>query len=280
MPALCGEVAGAASVVLVLTFVTGVPRQAAEVGQIRGLAGDSRGWRESSGMVESPDIDILARSELFRGVPADVLRQLQATSFRRKFAAGETVFQQEDTVTTCYVVAVGRLRVTQSTLDGQQIIIRYLGPGDVVGYAALTGGEVHPGAVTAVDDSHLIGMPAAVLREAMTRHAAIAINAAALLGQRYRDLQLRLRELATEKVERRIAHTLLRLAQQAGRRTARGVEIAFPLSRQDLAEMTGTTLHTVSRTLSGWEGRGIIDSGRRRVVIAKPGALTEVAEEG
>ena len=145
---------------------------------------------------------------------------------------------------------------------------------------ALTGGEVHPGAVTAVDDSHLIGMPAAVLREAMTRHAAIAINAAALLGQRYRDLQLRLRELATEKVERRIAHTLLRLAQQAGRRTARGVEIAFPLSRQDLAEMTGTTLHTVSRTLSGWEGRGIIDSGRRRVVIAKPGALTEVAEEG
>lgn len=230
-------------------------------------------------MAESPDIDILARSELFRGVPLEVLRELHAASFRRKFPAGETVFQQEDAVTTFYVVVVGRLRVTQTTLDGQQIIIRYLGPGDVVGYAALTGAIAHPGAVTAVDDSHLIGMPAALLREAMSRHSRIAMNAVALLGERYHDLQVRLRELATEKVERRIAHTLLRLSQQAGRRTARGVEIAFPLSRQDLAEMTGTTLHTVSRTLSGWETRGLVDSGRRRVVIADSKALAEVAEE-
>ncbi len=178
-----------------------------------------------------------------------------------------------------YVVVVGRLRVTQTTLDGQQIIIRYLGPGDVVGYAALTGAVAPPGAVTAVDDSHLIGMPAALLREVMSRHSRIAMNAVALLGGRYHDLQVRLRELATEKVERRIAHTLLRLSQQAGRRTARGVEIAFPLSRQDLAEMTGTTLHTVSRTLSGWETRGLVDSGRRRVVIADSRALAEVAEE-
>ena len=230
-------------------------------------------------MAESPDIDILARSELFRGVPVEVLRELHAASFRRKFPAGETVFQQEDAVTTFYIVVVGRLRVTQTTLDGQQIIIRYLGPGDVVGYAALTGAPAHPGAVTAVDDCHLIGMPAPMLRDIMSRNSRIAMNAVALMGERYQDLQLRLRELATEKVERRIAHTLLRLSQQAGRRTARGVEIAFPLSRQDLAEMTGTTLHTVSRTLSGWEARGLVDSGRRRVIIAKPEALAEVAEE-
>jgi CRP-like cAMP-binding protein len=230
-------------------------------------------------MADSPDIDILARSELFRGVPVEVLREIHAVSFRRKFPAGEAVFQQEDAVTTFYVVVVGRLRVTQTTLDGQQIIIRYLGPGDVVGYAALTGDQAHPGAVTAVDDSHLIGMPATLLREVMGRYALIAMNAVTLMGERYRDLQIRLRELATEKVERRIAHTLLRLSQQAGRRTARGVEIAFPLSRQDLAEMTGTTLHTVSRTLSGWEARGLVDSGRRRVIVAKPEALAEVAEE-
>ncbi len=230
-------------------------------------------------MAESPDIDILARGELFRGVAVEVLREVQAVSFRRKFAAGETVYQQEDPVTTFYIIVVGRVRITQTTLDGQQVIIRYLGPGDVVGYAALTGAETHPGAATAVDDSHLLGMPAVTLREIMSRNARVAMNAVALMGERYRDLQIRLRELATEKVERRIAHTLLRLAQQAGRRTSRGVEIAFPLSRQDLAEMTGTTLHTVSRTLSGWEGRGLVNSGRRRVVIARPEALADAVEE-
>jgi CRP-like cAMP-binding protein len=231
-------------------------------------------------MAEHPDIDILARSELFRGVPLDALREVQAVAFRKRFAAGDTVLRQDDAVATLYIVVVGRLRVTQTALDGQQIIIRYLGPGEVAGYSSLSGGDVHPGTVAAVDDSHLIGMPSAMLREIMVRHSSIAMNAASLLGARYRDLQVRLRELATEKVERRIAHTLLRLGQQAGRRTARGIEIVFPLSRQDLAEMCGTTLHTVSRTLSGWETRGIVDSGRRRVVIAQPDALNDVAEEG
>jgi CRP-like cAMP-binding protein len=113
----------------------------------------------------------------------------------------------------------------------------------------------------------------------MSRHSLIAINVARILGGRYLDMQVRLRELSTEKVERRIAHTILRLVEQAGRRTARGIEIAFPLSRQDLAEMSGTTLHTVSRTLSAWEERGIVDCGRRRVVVAKSQLLESIAEE-
>ena len=77
----------------------------------------------------------------------------------------------------------------------------------------------------------------------------------------------------------RIAHALGRLVVQAGRRTAEGIEIAFPLSRQDLAEMAGTTLHTVSRTLSAWEGAGIVLAGRQRVVIARPHALVAIAED-
>jgi CRP-like cAMP-binding protein len=85
--------------------------------------------------------------------------------------------------------------------------------------------------------------------------------------------------VATETVERRIAHTVLRLAEQAGRRTAAGIEIAIPLSRQDIAEMVGTTLHTVSRTVSAWESGGIVDSGRRRLVIRKPDELVRLSGE-
>jgi CRP-like cAMP-binding protein len=105
------------------------------------------------------------------------------------------------------------------------------------------------------------------------------MNAVTVLGARYREMQVRLRELSTEKVERRVAHTLLRLAERAGRRSALGVEIAFPLTRQDLAEMSGTTLHTVSRTLSAWEEQGIVDSGRRRVILRNPRALMAIADE-
>jgi CRP/FNR family transcriptional regulator, nitrogen oxide reductase regulator len=85
--------------------------------------------------------------------------------------------------------------------------------------------------------------------------------------------------MATERVERRIAHAVLRLARQAGRRVEEGVQIEFPLSRQDIAEMTGTTLHTVSRTMSAWEQAGLIDGGRQRIVIKDPHALVRIAEE-
>jgi CRP-like cAMP-binding protein len=225
-----------------------------------------------------PDLPILEHSELFRGAGTAALRAAQAAAHRRRFAAGETVFSQGDEATSLYVVATGRLRATQTTADGQQIIIRYMGPGEVAGYATLSGGSAHPGTVTAVDDSHLIGWSGAAIKEIMSGTSAVAMNAVALLGARYREMQVRLRELSTERVEQRIAHTILRLAAQAGRRTARGLEIVFPLSRQDLAEMCGTTLHTVSRTLSGWEEQGIVDCGRLRVIVAKPDLLASISE--
>jgi CRP-like cAMP-binding protein len=93
------------------------------------------------------------------------------------------------------------------------------------------------------------------------------------------EVQDRYRELATEKVERRIARTLLRLAAQSGRRVAEGVLIDIPLTRQDIAQMTGTTLFTVSRTLSEWERQGLLSVGRERVVIREPHALVKIAED-
>ncbi|MCA6107116.1 Crp/Fnr family transcriptional regulator [Bradyrhizobium cenepequi] len=226
-----------------------------------------------------PDLDLFARTELFQGTPADALRDLQASAARKRLAAGDILFQQGDGTTSVFVVIAGRLRASQMAQDGQQIIIRYIGPGEVAGYAALMGGDTHPGTVTAVDDSHLIGWTSAIVRQIMERYPIVAINAAALLGRRYHEMQIRLRELSTERVERRIGHMLLRLAHQSGRRTARGIEIAFPLSRRDLAEMVGTTLHTVSRTLSAWEERGIVTCGRCRVVLCKPHALVAIADE-
>jgi CRP/FNR family transcriptional regulator, nitrogen oxide reductase regulator len=234
---------------------------------------------EVGGMDYYPDLDLFARTELFQGIPADALRVFQASAGRKRLAAGDILFQQGDRTASLFVVIAGRLRASQMAQDGQQIIIRYIGPGEVAGYATLVGNDTHPGTVTAVDDSHLIGWPSATIRQIMERYPIVAINAVALLGRRYHEMQIRLRELSTERVERRIGHTLLRLAHQSGRRTARGIEIAFPLSRRDLAEMVGTTLHTVSRTLSAWEERGIVTSGRCRVVLCKPHALVAIADE-
>jgi CRP-like cAMP-binding protein len=229
-------------------------------------------------MDRSTDLHILSQSELFRGLPPEALDEVRAACLRKRIAKGDVLFHQDDPASWVYVVVAGRLRVTQTTAAGQQIIIRYIGSGETAGYNALSGGESYPSSVSAIDDTALMAWQRAAIRQLMERHARISLNAISIIESRYREMQTRLRELATESVERRIAHTLLRLAEQAGRRTAVGIEIAFPLSRQDLAEMCGTTLHTVSRTVSGWEEEGIIDSGRRRVIVRKADALRAIAE--
>jgi CRP/FNR family transcriptional regulator, nitrogen oxide reductase regulator len=223
--------------------------------------------------------DVLARTELFQGIPADGLRWLQTAALRKPVAKGEILFAQGSDASSLFLTVAGRLRATQTTRHGQQIIIRYIGPGEIAGYTTLIGGNIHPGTVTAVEDCHLIGWTGGFIKQVMERYPVVAINAVALLGHRYHEMQVRVRELSTERVERRIGHALLRLAHQSGRRTARGIEIVFPLSRQDLAEMAGTTLHTVSRTLSGWEDVGIVNCGRQRVILCRPDALVAISDE-
>ncbi|WP_022729090.1 Crp/Fnr family transcriptional regulator [Fodinicurvata sediminis] len=226
------------------------------------------------------DLDVLAGTELFRGLSRQALEDIWTQGFRKQVPNGTALFLQDDPVTALYVLIVGRLRVTQTTVEGAQVILRYLGPGELAGYVALSGAGSYPGSVTAVEDSHLLGWSRQAIRDLMERHSQVALNSVSVLGRRYQETQLRLRELSTEKVERRIAHTLLRLAGQAGRRTPEGIEIAFPLSRQDLAEMAGTTLHTASRILSNWEKQGLVLSGRRRIMVRLLDTLSTIAESG
>src|SRR3546814_1448884 len=102
----------------------------------------------------------------------------------------------------------------------------------------------------------------------------------AIVGKRLGEAQERLRELATQSADRRIARTLLRLLDQAGRRTGDGVRIEFPLWRKDIADIAGTTPHTVSRIVAGWERRGLLSSRNRHLCIASPDEIRRFAEHG
>jgi len=92
-------------------------------------------------------------------------------------------------------------------------------------------------------------------------------------GERVDDMRQQVVTLATLQVEQRIAHAVLDLVTRTGQETAEGIEIGFPITRQDLSEMTGTTLHSVSRYLSKWQKSGIVTSKRRRIIVRAPQAL-------
>ena len=216
---------------------------------------------------------------LFNGLPEAALEDAIALSRRAKCGKGETLFEQGGPPEAFHLILAGRLKVSQTTPEGQHVIIRYLGPREIAGCVAVCGGMPYPATAEAVEDTWLLGWTRPRIAELAERHPGIAMATMRIMGSRMSELQARLREMQTEQVERRIAHALGRLVVQAGRRTAEGIEIDFPISRQDLAEMTGTTLHTVSRTLSKWESEGLVAGGRQRIVILRPHALVSIAED-
>ncbi len=136
----------------------------------------------------------------------------------------------------------------------------------------------YPGTAIAVVESLALVWPASQWDAFIGRNPAFAVGAMQTVGARLQDANTRIRELSTEAVERRIAHAILRLVNQAGRKTAKGIEIDFPVTREDIAEMAGTTLHTVSRVMSGWQQQGLVALGRKRVTVTDAHRLFILAE--
>jgi CRP-like cAMP-binding protein len=223
-------------------------------------------------------IELLRAVTLFSGLDRAGLEAVAEAAREQTTAKGETLFEQGDEATHGHVLGWGHIRLDQVTTDGQNIVLRHMGPGDMIGFVAVLRRMPFPATPVALEDSLTLSWSAPRFGELMATYPAIARNAIDVVGGRIEELQQRLQEVATQRVEQRIAATLLRLANQTGRRVEDGIEIPFPLSRQDLAEMTATTLHTVSRTLSAWDHEGIVESRRSsHLVIRQPHRLVQIA---
>lgn len=189
------------------------------------------------------------------------------------------LFHQGDPAERLHVLLKGSLKLTQVTPDGQQVLLHYVHAGQAFAILAVLGGIDYPVSAQAVEDSLVLTWDRESINDLMMRFPQIALRALEIMARQAREFQDRIRELSTERVERRLARALLRLAQQVGSRVQDGVRINLSISRQDLAEMTGTTLFTVSRTLSQWESQGLIETRRGKVLIRSPHELVTIAEE-
>jgi CRP-like cAMP-binding protein len=136
----------------------------------------------------------------------------------------------------------------------------------------------YPGTAVAVIDSTLIAWPMSLWEAWLGRQPLLAGRVMQVIGSRLQDAHTRIREITTEVVERRVAHAILRLVQDAGRKEDGGIRIDFPLSRQDVAEMAGTKLYTVSRIFKAWEAAGLVEVGRQKLLVKDPHGLVLIAE--
>lgn len=219
----------------------------------------------------------LSQFALFRSLDDAAMKQLLAHASTRRIQRGDAVFEQGDMAEFFFVLLEGRLKVSQVTAGGRQMIVRMVQPGDLFGIARALRREDYPGTARAVVESRMLSWPMSYWDSVMDNNPPLATRVMEMIGKRLDEAHTRLREISTLEVEPRIANTVLRLMDIAGRQAVEGVKIDFPISRQDIAEMAGTTLHTVSRTLSAWRGQGIVIGGRHSLIISDKNALEQIA---
>ena len=223
----------------------------------------------------------LRQVSVFRDATDEDLKLFAQRGIPRSIEEAEFFFFQGDPAIYSYILVSGRAKLTQTNQAGQQVNLRTLTAWDLFGaLGAVRENATYPATAQALESSTALAIESDFLKQMMQTRPYLNVNLMQLMTGYIMEMQERYRELATERVERRIALTILRLAGQIGKRLeGNQMLVELPLSRQDVAEASGTTIFTVSRVLADWERRGLVEAGRERVVIRDPHGLVQISEE-
>ena len=219
------------------------------------------------------DESLLTGLPPFRKLARPQIREILDAAQALRFDAGVPVFSEGMPVNRFFLLLDGHIRVIRTTAGGEQIIALHIAPGQLFGIGAALGHKAYPATAMTADDCVVLAWPNRLWAEFTARHDGFATETYKVVGARVGEMNNRIVEMATQQVEQRIANAVLRLVTQMGRKVEGGIEIGIPITRQNISEMTGTTLHTVSRLLSAWERDGIVMSERRKITVTAPHRL-------
>ena len=217
---------------------------------------------------------------VFQNAPDDDLVLILENSIVRTIEEGSFFFLQGDEASHLYVLTSGQVKLMQSNPNGQQVNLRTIYPWQMFGALGATRGPgaTYTATAQALENSTSLALASSFLYSMMKTRPYLSFDLMNLMTMYIQEMQARYRELATERVEQRVANALIRLAGQSGIKSTGEAGIELTFSRQDVAEMTGSTLYTISRLLSEWERKGIIKTGREKIRILKPHDLVRIAD--
>jgi CRP-like cAMP-binding protein len=219
----------------------------------------------------------MCASALFTGLTPGDCREIAGCARARTFARDELLFIQGQPARNLILLQSGSVKHTQLSSDGKEVLMWMSGSGDAINLQAELSACNHTCSARAMEQCKALVWEYGRLQTLLAQYPQIRENIGKILASRLRELEERFREVATENVASRLALTLLRLVKQIGKPTKEGSQVS--LSRDELAQMTGTTLFTISRVLSRWADKGFVSLGRESVVIVDSKRLKSVSRE-
>jgi CRP-like cAMP-binding protein len=221
---------------------------------------------------------LLGASPYFSSLGSDQIRQLQTSFLQRHYDEGDPIQVAGEPATRINIVAAGMVKMVRPTPDGNDVLLDFLGPGEHFGSLAALGSATYLEDVTAQTSCCILYTTAETFQEILRTYPEVAVASLQMVAARLRDAQATIEQLSSHPVEHRVASTLLYLAAKRGKAQEGATLIEMPLSRQDIADMTGAKVETVSRVMSEFRRTGLIDSGRRWISVLDAEGLTQIVE--
>ena len=213
---------------------------------------------------------VLRCSLIFSSLNDDELTELAGLAIERSLTPDEFVFWDGDAPDWFYIVAEGKVKVLKYSSLGKEFIIAFFGPGEMFGEVAVFENKPYPASAQAVAETKVVGIKREDFLSFLANRPQLTLRIINVLGGRLRDAQGRLRDIAGERVEQRLASVLLMLSAKLG--------LTLPFTRQEIADMVGTTTETAIRVMSHLKDRGIIGTVRGKVIILDEDKLRLLSE--
>ena len=214
--------------------------------------------------------EALRQSLIFSGLSENELQTLVRLATERGYQSNEFIFWEGDAPDYFYVVASGRVKAVKHSSTGKDFIIAFFGPGEMFGEVAVFENKPYPASAQAVTGTRVLAIKKDDFLHFLAGHPQVALSIINVLGSRLRDAANRLKDLAGERVEQRLARILLMLSAKLGK--------TLPFTRQEIADMAGTTTETTIRLTTQLKERGIISTVRGKITIVDELKLRLLAE--
>jgi len=229
--------------------------------------------------VKPANRELVQAVPLYRRLSPEDADRLSAVATVKTFRKGEIIFSEADPADVFYTVASGRVKVFKATPSGKEVILEIFGSGDPLGALAAYEGRPFPASAVALEDTTCLLVRKQDFYGLLERHPSLVRGLLAALTRRLVELTTRLAELTGGPVEARLARMFMKLARDVGRPERGGLFVPMALSRQELADFTGTTIETCIRIMSRWGKEGIVLTEREGFLIQDRKALETIALE-
>jgi CRP-like cAMP-binding protein len=228
-------------------------------------------------VVLRPTPAALAQIPLFRRVGADDRERLAAVAYVKIYDRGDHVFHEGDPSDFFFIVMTGRVKVYKRAPAGNDIILEIFGPGGPLGAVAAYESRPYPASAAALESASCLLIPRQQFFTLLEQHPSLVRGLLGSLSLRLVELTTRLAELTGGRVETKLARLFLKLADQLGRAERGGTFIPLVLSRQELADLTGTTIETSIRIMSRWGKEDVLRTEKDGFVLVDRTELDTVA---